>query len=440
MGRLVVGLLLLSVAPSSSQAVRRPIYGGTLRVGTLTGVGAVAPGAALTRVDWMAVGAVHAGLYRFAPSGRAAPDLLARGLQGPDRGTRWNAQLRRDARFHDGRIPRSRDVLAAVVGLRGTPHEWLGRLIRIELVDDFTFRLRTSEPMDKGALERLLASPSLAIPREGTEGRVGAGPFAVSSWQRINGTLSLARHAEHHHGTSYLDKLVFSPHGTRDQVVQAFVYGKVDLVLEDSSRYHGVTRLDGPAMETIGILVSARTAAAGEATRRAVLAAAASSDLAQRIPGRTRAATHWVPKARKSGEVPSGRGRPGARWFLGVSSSLSGVGPTLAAALGTVGKPWPTQPVDPAGLRRILVERRPGRWDAILLRWSHVHDWPRAALESLVTISGAPRGRDPNAILRRHLSWLPLVDVSPTAVFATGLKGVHWTPDGVLRLDVAWRP
>lgn len=420
---------LLLASPSA--AVQRPHYGGALRIAVSEDVATLDPARAATFADWLAISLVHGALYRLDEAGKPVPDLLAAPCRRQAAGKRWRCKLRRDVRFHDGRTLRAADVRRSLSRRVDGARAWIRGWITVEVKDDWTFRVLVPRPLTSTLLGLLLASPGMSIVR-GMAPRVGVGPFRVASWQPDDGRAELVWHPEHHRGRPYLDRIRLTSSGSERAVVEAFHYGKADLVFVDSTRFERGVRITGPRRETLGLLVRERPVTSGAAQRRAVFGAAGQRGLAERIAGRTRPAESLVPHlgAPESARVRGGSGRTG-RWFIGVPETLEAVANRLAASLGPAGRPWPIQPLGRTQWRRALASGG-GRWDALLASWMHIDPWPEAALRTLASLAGV-------SDLGRSMAWIPLVDKARILVHAPALRGVRWSATGMPVLDSAFR-
>ncbi len=435
----MIGVALLLAL--SASAVRRPTYGGVLRAAVVDPLQTLDPARAVTFSEWLAVGLIHGGLYRLDDSGDPIPDMVAKRCSGTRRGKRWRCTLRQDVRFHDGRIARAADVRHSVSRAGGAGWRWATRFVTVEVIDDFTVRLITTRRLSERELGLLLATPALSVVREGAAS-VGVGPFRVrAAWQPEDDELRLVSHAEHHFGRPYLDGVRIRPSGTEPLAIQAYHYGKADLVFVDSPRYADARRIAGPVRETVGLLVRDRPATRSTKRRARVSSVAPRGRLAERISGTTSVAGRLIPHvdAPKSAALTAGGQAPDFRWFIGAPEPLLPVAQSLAAALGPAGRSWAVQPLDRFTWRRAL-DGGPGRWDAVLTSWQHATAWPAAALQSLSSLCGVTPGADPARALNARLSWIPLVDRARVAVHTKRWRGIRWTATGALHLADAWKP
>lgn len=417
--------------------MRRPVYGGVLRVGLTDPLLTTDPVHATTFSDWLAVGAIHAGLYRLGADGRPRPDLLSERPQRLEGGRAWRCTLRRGLRFHGGRVLRAADVRASLERHTGH-HAWIRRFLTVTVVDDWSFVLRSVRALTEPQLGLLLSSPALSV-AAGPHGLHGLGPFRAGGWQPEAGAVDLAAYGRYHGGRPYLDRVQMRVFERDAGAVEGFHYGKVDLVFVDSPRYTAAARLPGPVRETVGVLVRDRPATRSADVRRAVSAAAPRALIGQRVAGNTAPAVRLLPDI-TAPPIPIGSGSLSEeRWFIGADRSLEAVVKTLAAALGPAGRPWPTQGLDRFTFGRAMqsLPSAPGqgRWDALLVSWLHTDPLPEAALRTVATWGGVEPGQ-----LAAALPWIPLVDRGRIAVYRDQrVRGLQWRGTGLMVFADAWR-
>ena len=406
-----------------------------LRIGLADLPGTADPAFAVTPSDWLAVGLVNAGLYRLDDAGTAIPDMLAEPCRREAGGRRWQCRLRRGVFAHDGRRVVSADVRASFARLAGSPHAWVLQRVVVAPRDETSFTLTVPSPLEPLELGLMLASPALSIVRGPAASP--AGPFRVTSWSSRDGSAMLAAHDQFHGGRPYLDALSLRAFGTPERAVEAFHYGTVDLVLEDSRRYKDPQRISGPVRETLGLLVSPRHLGQPVLGRRALFRAAPRGDLATRTSGQAAAARDVLPGG---AGLEGAAAASGLRWFVGYPEALRAFCEAMAAGFGPPGRPWPIEPADATAYGHTLRRLGASRWDAALVDHLHVDVWPEAAARTLATLAGIDGGASPVNVLRERLPWVPLVDRGRTAVVSRAFRGVRWTGASVLDLSGAFRP
>lgn len=251
---LIVALLL---AGSPARAAGRPRWGGVIRVAgppvsTLDPRGALSDGALL------AAALLHQPLYDLdAPDAAPRPALLA---AAPTGDLDLACALHDGARFHDGRPVTSDDVAWSIerlaAGPAGSPARVLPELVRVEPTDARRFVLRLRAPVPRATLERLLALPQAAILPRGSDGAVGAGPFALVD-AGTGGALVLGPHLGHPAGRPFADRLELLPARTAADMADRLYYGDADVALRRSPRLEAlsdVSRIDGPTVEALVLL------------------------------------------------------------------------------------------------------------------------------------------------------------------------------------------
>ncbi len=439
-------VVLLAAPPAS--AVRPPPYGGLLRIAAVGHVKTLDPAEAVTFGEWLTIGLIHGGLYRLDAAGNPVPDMLAapcteKRTSSSNAAKRWRCVLRRDVRFHDGRVARAADVKHSFARRPGRARTggWVSQFVSVSVIDDWTIRLKTARGLSGRELGLLLASPALAVARVGAPG-LGIGAFRIDGRHADGSTTELRYFAQHHRGRPYLDGVSIVMVPSRRAAIEAFHYQKSDLVFVDSPRYKEAVRVPGPFRETVGLLVRDRPAVRDVATRRLIAASVPRARLAERIEGKTRASRALIPHKRipKSAALaPNTAASVSQRWFVGAPEALQPVGKTLAAAMGAAGRPWSVQPLDRFTMRRALQNRQSGRWDVVLTPWQFPTASPDAALRSLAGLCGMAAGADPARALNARVCWIPLVDRARMAVHRGQWHAIRWTDAGTLHLADAWR-
>lgn len=419
------------------EALRRPDFGGVLRIATVEPLHSASPVRATTFSEWLAIGLAHEGLYGLDASGAPQPNLLVEPCKRRSAGRAWRCTLRPGVRFHDGSLLRAADVKSSLARRTGPARAWVRSFIRVAIRDDRSFELTLARPADAREFGLLMAGPAMAIWRERGAAGIGLGPFRVTRWHPEQGAVDLEAHAQYHGGRPYLDGVKLRVVERQDDAIEAFHYGKADLVFVDSERYEGAVRVKGPMRETVGLLVRKKSATWPSSRRKIVAGKVPRSILTARVSGQTRAATRLIPHANPPSwsDVLSLTDPVDFRWFIGTALEWEQAARTVASSLGGAAAPWPIQPLDRWTLHR-AVDSGTGRWDALLISWYHTDPSGRAALRTLASLALLPSVAD----LRTDVGWVPMVDRARVCVYKEGWQGIRWSDTGLLHLADAWRP
>jgi peptide/nickel transport system substrate-binding protein len=186
--------------------------------------------------------------------------------------TTWEFKLRPGVRFHDGSPLTSADVAASfarVPNVPGNPNPYtiyLAGVTGVEVVDDLTFRIRTSGPtpiLPTNLTQIFIVPRSVADlgNAEFNSGRavIGTGPFRLESW-RANDPLVLRRNEAWWGGTVPWQTVSMTPIPNDAARVGALLAGDVDFInnvpLQDAERIRGDSRVAlfaGPSIYAVNI-------------------------------------------------------------------------------------------------------------------------------------------------------------------------------------------
>lgn len=186
--------------------------------------------------------------------------------------TTWEFKLRPGVRFHDGTPLTSADVAASfarVPNVPGNPNPYtiyLAGVTGVEVVDDLTFRIRTSGPtpiLPTNLTQIFIVPRSVASlgnpPFNAGQAVIGTGPFKLESW-RANDPLVLRRNADWWGGAVPWDTVSFTPIPNDAARVGALLAGDVDFInnvpLQDAGRIAGDSRVAlfaGPSIYAVNI-------------------------------------------------------------------------------------------------------------------------------------------------------------------------------------------
>jgi peptide/nickel transport system substrate-binding protein len=204
----------------AAQAETRPQYGGTLHIAVHVAPTSLDP-TDTTQTDSFASRSITSLIFEtlvtIDDAGRVQP-TLATSWQAAPGNTRWQFQLRRGVRFHDG-TPFTADAAAAF--LRILHPSWkIG-------ADGYLLSIECDSP-DFDLLPEL-SLPQNAIAKKNTDRSVGTGPFHIVDW--LPGKkLTLAAEEDYWRGRPFLDGIEIElGKNFRDQL-NALSLGRTDLV------------------------------------------------------------------------------------------------------------------------------------------------------------------------------------------------------------------
>ncbi len=217
-------------------AETRPQYGGTLRV-SMHGAPASLDPADSTQADSFArrnlTFLMFETLVTADAGGRLHPGLASswQASSGPTlENQRWQFQLRRQVKFHDGTALTAELVAAS---LRVANPTWK---IASE-ADSVVIELETADP----ELPAALALPRNSIVKRTADGKLsGTGPFHIRDWQPGK-KLVLAAEEDYRKGRPYLDAIeIEMGRSFHDQLI-ALELGRTDLVEVAAEQSHRIT-------------------------------------------------------------------------------------------------------------------------------------------------------------------------------------------------------
>lgn len=236
---LVISSLVAGVAAAgivAAGAETRPQYGGTLRVAMHAAPASLDP-ADSTQADSFArrnlTFLIFETLVAADAGGRLHPGLASswHASSGPTLDNqRWQFQLRRQVKFHDGTALTAELVAAS---LRVANPGWK---IMSE-IDSVVIELEAADP----ELPAELALPRNAIVKRTADGKLsGTGPFHISDWQPGK-KLVLAAAEDYWKGRPYLDTIeIEMGRSLHDQLI-ALELGRTELVEVAAEQSHRVT-------------------------------------------------------------------------------------------------------------------------------------------------------------------------------------------------------
>ena len=453
----VVEIAILLMLATNGFAIHRARYGGTLRIGVSNAPQSSLPADALSREDWLLVGAVHEQLYRLDPQGAPVINLLAKRPNRTKNKRIWNCLLRSDIRFHSGKSMRAKDVQKSVTKLRKTRFAWIPLFLKVKPTGRFTFRLTLKQTLSDRELGLLLASPALSILPSKASATIGAGPFQVRQWDRHLGTVVLERFEQHHRGAPYLESVRLETARDALEAAEWFRHARVDVVFDDShepldalpdSLFSRAIRLPGPIRESLGIIVNRHRPQIPLTDRQQVMDSAERTVTRDSIAGKTLTSTRLVPKdvaqtkSNKSSSPPKKKMTP---WRLGCPTALKKACKAVAYGIPAALTPrnesvtqWPTVSLNRNAT--LAASQHPERagWDAVMMSVIHVDPWPLGALHTLATMALGQPTADPRGQLRTSRSWIPLAERRLFLVHAPMVKNLRWSTATLLDMGGVW--
>jgi peptide/nickel transport system substrate-binding protein len=257
---------------AAAGAETRPQYGGTLRVAMHAAPASLDP-ADRTQADSFArrnlTFLIFETLVTADAGGRLHPGLAGswQASSGPTpENQRWQFQLRRKVKFHDGTALTAEVVAAA---LRVANPGWK---IMPES-DSVVIELEQSDP----ELPAELALPRNAIVKRTADGKLsGTGPFRISDWQPGK-KLVLAAAEDYWKGRPYLDAIEIEMGRSFHDQLMALELGRTDLVEVAAEQSHRVTMEGRPVaasepVELIALLFAHDAQTPAEKSLRSALA------------------------------------------------------------------------------------------------------------------------------------------------------------------------
>ena len=259
--RLALGLSLLVAAPAAAQ---------TLRIGMQSPPSTLDPHWLLNLANTGALRNIYETLVMRDDQMALRPGLAESWRVVDD--TTWEFKLRPGVRFHDGSPLTSADVAASfqrVPNVPGNPNSYsiyLSGVTGVEVVDELTFRIRTSGPLPilTTNLTQIFIVPA-SVGQKGNpefntgEAAIGTGPFRVASWS-TNAPLVLRRNESWWGGRVPWETASLIPIPNDTARVAALLAGDVDFInnvpLQDTGRIQGDRRLtlfSGPSIYAVNI-------------------------------------------------------------------------------------------------------------------------------------------------------------------------------------------
>jgi peptide/nickel transport system substrate-binding protein len=230
----LLGLTLMAGAET------RPQYGGTLRVAMRATPTSLDP-ADRSQVDSFSRRSLTLLMFETlvtsGESGRIQP-CLAVSWQAAPGNQRWQFQLRRGVKFHDG-TPLTPEIAAA--SLRTANPSW-----NVFAEGDSVVVER--EAADPGLLAELALPRNAIAKRNGDNKPGGTGPFQIADWQPGK-KLTMSAEENYWHGRAFLDGIEITMGMSYHDQLMALEVGRADLVEVATEQVHRVS-LEGRQLKS----------------------------------------------------------------------------------------------------------------------------------------------------------------------------------------------
>jgi len=292
-GLLVIASCLQLYWIQSAHSSRQPIEGGTYAEGVIGRLDTLNPIYTSTQSERSASHLIFSSLFRYDASNNLEGDLGETWKQSAD-GKIYTVQLRKDAKWHDGKAVTADDVVFTL-GLIKNPQtrSYLYRTwqdVRVRAISNYEleFTLPSAYAPFPHALtfgilpKHILAKVSPVRLREHPFNRdpVGSGPFVFRSIQIINPdtdrvVLQAERNEAYYHGAVKLDRFQLHTYKNHDDLRQGFLSREINAanevtsadirtitsqlsntVVSDAPLYNGVYaffRTDRPILDNVAV-------------------------------------------------------------------------------------------------------------------------------------------------------------------------------------------
>lgn len=229
-----------AAAPAlTTRSPRRPVRGGTLRVG-VTGGGSTdtsAPFLLTTNGDFSICDSTYEQLVRISPTG--APELfLADELSASKDATTWTVRVKKGIHFQNGKELQAEDVIYSLRAILDPRNHAAGQLAfafidpqRLRQIDKYTVQINMHFPF--GNFLEMLAVPAYTpiLPTDfNIHKPVGTGPFRIASFTPADHGELVKFEDYWQSGLPYLDRVELSYFTDETSQVNALLSGAVDAV------------------------------------------------------------------------------------------------------------------------------------------------------------------------------------------------------------------
>jgi len=223
-----------------SHTVPAAAFGGSYTEGLLGQPTYINPLLARMEPDISLTNLVFSGLYKYDQNGQLVPDL-ADGLPqiSPDQ-KQYTINLRRDAKWHNGKALTADDVVFTIQLLKDpaykSPYRLLWQATNIEKLSDYSLRFSTKDvsapfinnltlPILPKAVWNSVDGQNFLLSKFNLQA-VGSGPYIIRQIKKTPSgkveEITLENYAEYYGGRAKIDQLVFKFYDTDEDILNAF--------------------------------------------------------------------------------------------------------------------------------------------------------------------------------------------------------------------------
>jgi peptide/nickel transport system substrate-binding protein len=235
---LLIGLLILLIAPLASVATETPKKGGSLIVCVVDEPPGLDPTAsASAAIDRVVYANIFEGLAKVDRSGKLVPGLATQWEVSAD-GKVYTFHLRKNVVFHNGEAFNSAVAKwnlerGAAEGTKNAHPEFFRVIEKIEAPDDATLKL-TLKNVNSLFLVQMAEGDAVMLPMKGFENTatqpIGTGPFKFSAWNRGDSVEMVRNDKYWNPQLPYLDKVTYRFIKDPSAQAAALKAGDVDII------------------------------------------------------------------------------------------------------------------------------------------------------------------------------------------------------------------
>jgi peptide/nickel transport system substrate-binding protein len=235
---LLIGLLILLIAPLASVAAETPKKGGSLIVCVVDEPPGLDPTAsASAAIDRVVYANIFEGLAKVDRSGKLVPGLATQWEVSAD-GKVYTFHLRKNVVFHNGEAFNSAVAKwnlerGAAEGTKNAHPEFFRVIEKIEAPDDATLKL-TLKNVNSLFLVQMAEGDAVMLPMKGFENTatqpIGTGPFKFSAWNRGDSVEMVRNDKYWNPQLPYLDKVTYRFIKDPSAQAAALKAGDVDII------------------------------------------------------------------------------------------------------------------------------------------------------------------------------------------------------------------
>jgi len=219
-------------------AQEKPVYGGTLVIGTTNPPTPINPILTQHSVSTGVISLIYDPLIRINGEGKVVPGLAKSWEISPD-GLEYTFYLREGVKFHDGKELTAADVVYSYQQYSNLQnnsifHTHFSLVKDFKAIDKYIFKIVLSKPFPSfiGKLNLEI------IPENMMEGEnahfisdpIGSGPFKFKNWDKVSNQITLEANHAYFDGRPYLDKIIFKVYPNNEQLWAGLMRQEIDLV------------------------------------------------------------------------------------------------------------------------------------------------------------------------------------------------------------------